>query len=309
VTRVLVTGGTGFIGSRVLAQLVDTRHHVTVLRRSVEDATGSTAGYETIVADILAGGGLEDAVREAAPELCLHLAWYTQPSDYQISVLNRDWLSGSLDLLAALDAAGCRRTLMAGTCLEYATHEGPISESMSLAPTSAYSSTKHELRLRATSFQAEAGRSFVWPRVFYLYGPGERPERLVPMAINRLLAGEPCALTKGTQVRDYLHVDDVAAALVAVAQSDIEGPVNIGSGAGVTVAEVARTIGDIIGASELLRFGAIVQAAGDPASVVADTTLLRSATAWRPARDLRTGLSDTVDWWRSDGGSAPAGGG
>jgi nucleoside-diphosphate-sugar epimerase len=115
--------------------------------------------------------------------------------------------------------------------------------------------------------------------------------------IRRLLAGEPCPLSPGTQVRDFLHVQDVARALRAIARSDLEGPVNIGSSQPVTVADLARRAAELAGRPDLLRVGALPMPEGDPAFICASTGRLRSI-GWAPEYTLQSGLEATVAWWR-----------
>ncbi|MDW8345135.1 MAG: NAD-dependent epimerase/dehydratase family protein, partial [Verrucomicrobiae bacterium] len=137
----------------------------------------------------------------------------------------------------------------------------------------------------------------VWARIFYQYGPFEDQRRLVPHIITSLLRGQRAELTAGTQVRDFLHVEDVGTALATVATSSLTGIVNIGSGTGVTVRHIAETIGELIGRSDLLAFGAKPTPLHDPPYVVADTTRLRSL-GWQPRYNLRSGLAQTIAWWK-----------
>ena len=116
--------------------------------------------------------------------------------------------------------------------------------------------------------------------------------------INHLLDGRPCPLTTGDQVRDFLHVSDVASAICDVALSDVEGPLNIGSSIPVTVSAVAREIGGQLGRPELVHLGAQPTPAGDPPFICADTSKLVRETSWRPRYDLRAGIADSIAWWR-----------
>lgn len=140
--------------------------------------------------------------------------------------------------------------------------------------------------------------SVAWPRLFFLYGPREHPARLVPSVTNALLAGQPAECTAGTQQRDFLHVEDAAAALVQLVLSDVTGPVNIGSGEAVSVKTVVETIADIVGRPDLLRLGAKPMPPNEPPLLVADVRRLRNEVKWAPRIGLRQGLEDTVVWWR-----------
>jgi nucleoside-diphosphate-sugar epimerase len=138
-----------------------------------------------------------------------------------------------------------------------------------------------------------------WGRIFFLYGPCEHPDRLVASVIRSLLAGEPARCSHGNQIRDFLFAADVAGALVALLESDVTGPINVASGQPVALKEIVNHIGGLIGRPELIRLGAIPAAPTDTRLVVADTTRLADALAWRPAYNLEAGLTKTIDWWRA----------
>jgi nucleoside-diphosphate-sugar epimerase len=140
--------------------------------------------------------------------------------------------------------------------------------------------------------------SFAWTRLFYVYGPGESPARLVPSVILALLKGTAAKCTEGFQVRDYLCVEDVASAIVAVAQSEFNGTVNIGSGEPVTVRAIVQLLGETLGRPDLLAFGAVKPNPVDPPFVLADVRRLRNEIGWQPSLSLQEGLRQTVQWWK-----------
>jgi nucleoside-diphosphate-sugar epimerase len=153
---------------------------------------------------------------------------------------------------------------------------------------------------------SQAGSSFAWGRIFHLYGPFEPEARLVPSIILSILKGLPAKCTHGRQVRDFMHVDDVARAFVRLLYDPAEGVVNIATGQGVSIADVAREITEIIGRPDLLRLGALPEPADDPPRLIADTGRLQ-ALGFHPAYSLREGLQQTVGWWTR--WTRPSGGG
>ncbi|MCG3149458.1 MAG: GDP-L-fucose synthase [Verrucomicrobiae bacterium] len=235
--------------------------------------TGATGFIGSHVAETLRRQGHE--LGQPA-DIGIHLAWYVEPGQYLESPLNDQCRDDSLTLIKSTP---CRRWVVAGTCFEQ-------------FPTSRYARCKDELRRGLEQLDIE----LAWTRIFYLYGPREHPRRFVPSVINALLDGRPARLTAGDEVRDFLHVRDVAEALCAVALSNLTGIINIGSGQPVTVRELASEIAGIIGRPELLQFGAYQTTVSDPPVVVADVTRLRSV--WQPQITLRAGLQQTVAWWR-----------
>jgi len=301
--RVLLTGATGFIGSHVARRLVQAGNEVIALvrpgadLRRIADLTGQLRLLE---GDLFTPGSWETAIQgDAAPDLCLHLAWYAVPGKYLRAPENLDCVTASLRLLRLLDAAGCARVVSAGTCFEYDTDAGYLTENGPLLPRTLYAAAKHGFFQIAEQFQKERGRSFAHARLFYQYGPWEDVRRLVPHVITHLLRGESCALTSGEQVRDFLHVEDVASALCALGASDVRGAVNIGSSQPIMVADIARSLGVLVGRPDLVHLGARETPPGDPPFICANTNRLRAEVGWRPAYDLQTGLEETIAWWRN----------
>jgi nucleoside-diphosphate-sugar epimerase len=134
--------------------------------------------------------------------------------------------------------------------------------------------------------------------VFFLYGPDEQPGRLVPSVVRSLLGGESVPASDGEQIRDFLHVSDVADGFASLLASDVCGPVNIASGEAVTVRTVIETIARSVGRPELIRWGALERGPGDPDVLLADVARLRDEVGFVPRITLEEGLMTTVDWWR-----------
>ncbi len=266
--KILLTGATGFIGSHVAQALAG--HEIVTLGRDL----------------------LDPCFRLPASrfDVCVHLAWYVEPGKYLESPLNKDWVEASLRLARNVN---CRRLVVTGTCFEYTMSAKRLSEYSSTVPDTLYAQSKLALLRKLEALEL----SPAWLRIFYQYGPREDSRRLVPHIINSVLRGEPALLTPGEQVRDFLHIEDVASAIATVATGNLTGAVNIGSGVGVTVREIAETIGDITGRRDLIRLGAKPYSSTDPMHVVADNAKLR-ATGWKPRYDLTTGLRHTVNWWK-----------
>jgi nucleoside-diphosphate-sugar epimerase len=161
-----------------------------------------------------------------------------------------------------------------------------------------YGACKHAAHIVATAAAGELGLSLAWARLFFLYGPGEQPGRLVSDVAKGLLAGEEVPTTGGAQRRDFMHVRDAAGALVALVVSNVNGPVNVASGESVAVADVLRLIGEAANATERVRFGARPERAGEPSELVADVRRLREEVGWPSGVSLAEGIAEAVDWWR-----------
>ncbi|MFT4039953.1 MAG: NAD(P)-dependent oxidoreductase [Thermomicrobiales bacterium] len=302
--RVLVTGASGFIGAHVVRVLLARGHEVAIILRPGREPwrlMDVLAQLTVIPGDLAAPDAtLATALAAWRPEACIHLAWYVEPGAYLVSRENIAALQGSLRLLDALIAAGCGHVVMAGTCAEYDPDPGVLHEDGPVRPTTLYAAAKHTLHLAASQTAQERGISLAWARLFFLFGPQEDARRVVPALICALLRDEPFAATAGEQVRDYLHVTDVASALCALTEHRVDGPVNISSGAPVSMRQLMEAIGDITGAGHRIDFGALPYRSWDPPVIVGDNGRLRAATGWAPAyATLLPGLADTVAWWQA----------
>jgi nucleoside-diphosphate-sugar epimerase len=298
--RLAVTGATGFVGAQVVRALALRGHEVHAVTRPTSDRRGlaGLSGVRLIEADFSTEAG-RAAIAAVRPDACVHAAWYAEPGKYLSSPLNVDLMHASLSLANTLAASGCRRFVGVGTCFEYDTDAGYLSEATRLAPAHLYSAAKAGTYLVLTQLGAATGMQVCWARLFYLYGPGEYPQRLVASVTRALLRGDEARSTPGQQVRDFLHVEDAGAAIGAVLESNLVGPVNVASGQPVTVASIVRQIADACGRPELVRLGALEYSRGDPKFICADVRKLTDGTSWKPRWGLADGLAETVAWWRA----------
>jgi nucleoside-diphosphate-sugar epimerase len=299
VKKVLVTGGTGFIGRNALPLLVDRGYEVHATYRRAAGETGCHVKWHR--ADLLDQAEAKRLVEAVQPSHLLHFAWYAEPGSFWTSPENVPWVEASLRLLRMFAAAGGQRATMSGSCAEYDWAAGLLSEAATpLRPATFYGRCKRAVESVASGLAAEQGFSFAWGRIFFVYGPGEHPDRLVPQIARALVRGEAAETSEGSQRRDFLHSADVAGAFVALLDSDVEGAVNIASGTAVPVREIVTLIAQAAGREDLVRWGALPQRPGDPPVIEADVARLRDQVGWRPAIPLEEGISQAVEWWTAN---------
>lgn len=304
--KIFLTGASGFVGSHLARLLVAQGHDVTALHLpgAPLDAIADIAPRMRIIeGDLKSFDCVAPQVSRAVPDVCIHLAWYVEPGKYLDSIENIDMAAATLRLADTLSRAGCKRFVGVGTSFEYdlsigATHAAPLQESAPIKPNTLYASAKAATFSMLQQLAKLNRFELAWARLFYLYGPGEYPERLFPQVLTKLLRGEPVPLTDGSKVRDYLHVEDVASALWAVAESGVTGAVNIGSGERRTLADIVGVMERLTGARGLARFGAMQARPDDPDCVLADVTRLTRDAGWRPRYTLESGLAQTLTWWK-----------
>ena len=296
-TRVLVTGGRGFIGRQIVAALVAQGFETAALTSHQPDSGIPATRWFT--GDLMDPQTAAHVLADWQPDILVHAAWETTHGAFWTSPSNVDWVDASLRLLRAFADAGGKRFVGIGSCAEYDWSHGSCHESLTpLAPVHPYGQCKAEVFRRGSQLADTHGLSFAWARIFHLYGPHEGKERLVPLIIQALLAGETARLTAGMQRRDLMHVEDVGAAVAAVAASPITGAINLGSGDVVPLHEVARRIGALTGRAELLDIGALPMRSDDPALLAPDINRLSTEVGFTAQYRLDAGLADTVQWWR-----------
>jgi nucleoside-diphosphate-sugar epimerase len=295
--RVLVTGATGFIGRHCLPILSTRGYEVHAV--STKSSLDGISDIHWHKVDLLNSSKLRDLVADVMPSHLLHFAWYAVPGKYWTSLENIRWVQSSLDLLQAFVANGGERAVMAGTCAEYDWRYGYCSEKITpLAPSTLYGTCKHSLQIILDSLSKQTGLSSAWGRIFFLYGPYEHQDRLTSSVIRSLLMGERARCSHGNQIRDFLYVRDAADAFVALLESDIEGPVNIGSGRPIVLRDIVQKISDKIIHRDNVEFGLVPVSLEDPFLLVADVRRLTKEMDWAPKYSLDQGLDETISWWR-----------
>ncbi len=303
--KVLVTGASGFIGSHVCRALLDAGCEVGALTRAnaipprLADIANQLRFISGSIYDMSETGPVLKAWR---PDACLHLAWYVEPGKCLEAPENLLALNASLELIKILGEAGCAHIVTAGTCAEYDTEQGWLNENSLTRPETLYAATKLSLSMIGQQIAKSYDMAFAHARVFYVYGPYEDRRRVVPGLIATLLSGGTFKATKGAQVRDYLHVHDVASALVTLVRQEAQGLVNIASATPVSIRQLMEAVGSVMDQPDHIHYGAVPCRAWDPCVIVGDNARLR-AMGWEPAYTLETGLRQTVEWWR---GSLPS---
>jgi len=284
VAKVLVTGASGFIGCRVVSGLLEKGWHVLPV---------SLSGRGGLSLDLKNTEAVRRFLKRECPDHLIHLAWNVN-AGYMESIENLEWVTASLELLKAFAENGGQRAIFAGSCIEYDWRYGFMSEELTpLAQGSLYGIAKNALHDVAAAYAARQGVSFAWGRVFFLYGDGEKRERLVPSLIDAFLHGRTPELRCPDVRRDYLHVDDVAAAFVAILKGQFEGAVNIASGEAISLGAIGRKIAGILRCAPPEWQSKTEQQA--PSLVLGDTRRLNDIIRFKPTTTWDVGLTAMIE--------------
>jgi nucleoside-diphosphate-sugar epimerase len=304
--RVLVTGAGGFIGRWSVAPLLAQGYEVhAVLSGGAPNIPAELHGATVEIADLLNESQADALLERVRPTHLLHFAWIATPGVYWQSEDNFRWLAASEHLLRRFRAQGGVRVVMAGSCVEYDWSKGGVCEERSspladAARSSPYATAKIALQKILAEFAGQERLSAAWGRIFFQFGPYEHPDRLVPSVVRHLLTNQEALCTHGRQIRSFLHVADVGAAFASLLDSEIQGPVNVGSDERIALADLIERIARQIGRPDLIRLGARSAPTEEPPLLVPDIHRLRDEVSWRPRFTLSAGITDTIAWWRKD---------
>ena len=290
--KVLITGGTGFIGRNVVAELIKRGYevHSLVFPPFAPEQKGLVQ-YEMNLMD---SNAVDKFLSEHHFENLIHLAWYVGKGCH-IADQNIDWTISTLNLLTSFQKYGGKTFVGAGTISEYEYKFGYLLEDETpTSPETLYGESKNSVYKIAKTFCKQHDIKFKWPRIFNLYGPNEKPQRLMPSVINSCLKGEDVKVSDCLKFQDYLHVEDTARGIVEVFESDIQGAVNICSGKPVQLRYIVNKIAELTNFKGNILWGAIPAAFGDEV-VVGNNDKLKSI-GWSPKYTLDEGLQHTINW-------------
>lgn len=305
--RILLTGGTGFVGACLARRLLAEGHEVHLLVRpgyrpwrlaGIRDAV---ALHEAPMADMEAMRRLMASVR---PHWVFHLAahgaysWETDA--FRIAQTN---VLGTVCLLEAALDAGCEAFVHAGSSSEYGLKDHAPSEYEWLDPNSAYAATKAAATLYCRHAALARQARVVTLRLYSVFGPYEDPNRLVPKLITNGLRGEWPPLADPNVARDFVYVDDVADAFLAAATTPgaVPGAVyNVGTGKQTTIGEAVVLVRHLLDIAAEPRWGGMAPRSWDTTIWVADPARIRRELGWAPRHSFEEGMRQTIRWFREN---------
>lgn len=291
--RILVTGATGFIGSAFAKLALNHGHEIGGMMLPTEQAPPSLSGRTGGGKLVWVKGTLAELpwreIESFKPDACVHFAWIATPGVYLESPENEKHLEWSLNLARRLKSIGLRQFVGVGTCIEYKITRSPLNEDLTpVDPTTLYSRCKNALRETLEAEARKDGTRFCWGRVFYPYGVGEHPARLCSSLIQKFRRGERLLLKTPHSTKDYIYIDDLAAAILLTVEKQFQGTINWGTGEGISVRQIAEAVAALLGCPQLV--GEVSPPESDPLDyVVADATRLRGL-GWRQQCSLDQGL-------------------
>jgi nucleoside-diphosphate-sugar epimerase len=303
--RVLVTGGSGFIGSHVVQALLEAGAQVAVMVRYGNLIKNIRLAecwncITVIEADLRNRGALQ-AIRRFDPEIVFHLAAYHHvgQSFDQVEECFDVNSKGTANLFDTCDAAA-KFVYIASSEVYGSQQQVPLREDMQPNPLSPYAVTKYSGEMYCRMKQRSAPGSVVILRPFNAFGPYQSTRAIIPEVILKCLRGEPIEITPGEQTREFNFVTNLVEGFIAAAMhpEPVDGPVNLASGEEIMIRDLVLRTVDLTNSRSKVKIGALAYRPNEIWRMAGDATRAHQILGWRPRVKLEDGLRITIDWYR-----------
>lgn len=285
--KVILTGGTGLIGTQTIPCLLNAGFKVYVMTMGDEVSTNNVT---YIKANLFDKNAVDKMFSDVQPEYLLHYAWLS--TGLFNDNMNFDFLTSSIDMLKSFHKYGGKRVVMAGTYAEYGYHNDTLKETMPAEPINIYSQCKDFVHKIAEVYCHNNNISFGWGRIFSAFGKEKDPRRLTSDVINHLSANQEVVIRSGSLIRDYIYTKDIAAAFVKFLDSNVEGVVNICTGKDTSIHDYVMKIAQAMGKENLVVFNE--QASPQQVRVVGDSTRLNKEVGFVPQYTIEEAIKEIL---------------
>lgn len=299
--KIFITGASGFVGSFVFKKLVqDTSHEVAILLRNPQAAWRIADLINEVIVikgDLSNPRSYSQELVDFCPDIVLHLAWGGVGNSNRNSLNQWKNVSDLMCLIETLTPLNISAFIGLGSQAEYGPINKKIDETYPENPTTLYGVAKLAALKLAEAQLKEMDIRFAWLRLFSSYGPSDEPTWLLQYLINQFLQNISPQVTKGEQLWDYIYIEDVADAVLAMVNCEqAKGVFNLGSGQAHSLKHIIEKTRDLINPNIEIQFGAIPYRPDQVMHLEADIGLLKNVVGWEPKFSLEEGLIKTVNW-------------
>ncbi len=276
--KIFITGGTGFIGKHVIDKLKEDKdNELFLLSKNLADIKS-----------------WQQEAKDFKPDAIVHLAWEGLPDHSAKNSIKN--LQYGLDLMNMAIETDCKIFLSMGSCYEYGLQPGKLSEDMPLKDLNAFTVAKNCLCQLGLQIAKENKTRFIWARIFYVYGPGQREGSLIPYLISCTKSKKTPEIKNPLGKNDFVYVQDVTEALcLLLKKCGKSGVYNIGSGNLTSVPEIIEMVSGHFGLNGAYT---IIQPTGLVFSdFYADISKIKTEIGWEPKVGIQEGIKRTINYY------------
>jgi len=295
--KLLIVGGTGFIGKNLTRKAVEIGFLTTVISLNLPKEDYKVINAEYLQADVTNLDHLKKTLLNRKFDYIVNLSGYIDHSDFMsggMEIINAHF-DGVQNLLQVINWDGLKKFIQIGSSDEYGSQSAPQSEDIRESPISSYSAGKLFSTHLLQMLHKTESLPVVILRLFLVYGPGQSKKRFLPQIIDGCFSDSGFPVSGGAQLRDFCYVDDVSRGiLMALKNKDVEGEViNLASGEPISIREIIEIVRDIVGKGRP-EFGKIPYRVGENMILYADTKKANKILKWNPETFISDGIKKTI---------------
>ena len=306
--KVLITGGAGFIGANFVYKFLDLGYEVNVIDKKGSNLWRLESIKEKIKLDSIDLRNyreLESFIIRLNPQIILHFAVYAvYPSTQQdIKEMIDTNLLGTINLVNACSKIKFECFINTGSKFEYGEKENPMKENDLLEANNLYGITKVASTLYCQYMAKKLDLPIAITRPVAVYGYFEKKERLIPTIIKSCLENSGLKLSSSSSVRDFVFIEDVIGAHLAIIENiqKVKGEIfNLATGTQTTIDEVVKIVKKLTRSAVEPKYNQVKPAQYEPKNWVADISKIKKTIGWQPKYDLKKGLQKNIEWFKKN---------
>ena len=238
--KILISGGSGFIGKSLVTYLIQNNYNLMLIGRNVDNISFTNLKKKTF--DLNNSNNDYEEIIKYNPDVFIHLAWEGIPN-YNEKFSKKNYFNTIRVIKDLIKYTNCSKIISTGSCWEYndGNIEGKCREDLAVYPQKPFSIYKNKIFNEVFEIAEEKKILFNWLRLFYVYGPGQKKESIIPTLIEKIKNKKKIDINFPANINDYIYIDDVVKILCKFLEDRIvSGVYNVGSGKGVEVKKILK---------------------------------------------------------------------